>query len=468
MEIPKKIKGIMQKLIDNKFEAYIIGGAVRDHFFGIEPHDYDIFTNATGKQILKVFPNGRVMGGEERQAKILTVIVDGVEVSQYRSNGDRTEVGNTLEQHQATCDFTINAMAVDINGNFTNSQYNMQGRSDIDSKILRFVGNADERIKEDKLRVMRAIRFICKYNLKVGRQTLKQIMKTYISNLPKERIREELLEIMKYKNGIFTLARFNLLSQIIPELFHENHFMSGGDHHDETPIDHMINAFQVSCDITDNVLLKFAIMLHDIGKGESRSETAHTGTDMNGNEIESDWPLDVHFYNHETIGIELTKKIMKRLKFSKNEIKFVTHLIKTHMFGYKSDIKDKTYVKFFGTLEEHGVDIMDYVMLIYCDRQANMAKKRMKFGDFVKSSGMNFLLHNYYRVKYDIHKPFSIRDLAINGNDIMKFGVKGQEIGEILKDLYDCVMDGELQNIRPDLMFGLKAIINSRYGAVGK
>ena len=94
MKIPKNIKEIMQKLHDNKYDAYIIGGAIRDIFLGIEPNDYDIFTNATGKQILAVFPQGKILGGEERQKKILTVIVDGIEVSQYRSNGKRTEVLN--------------------------------------------------------------------------------------------------------------------------------------------------------------------------------------------------------------------------------------------------------------------------------------------------------------------------------------------------------------------------------------
>jgi len=139
-------------------------------------------------------------------------------------------------------------------------------------------------------------------------------------------------------------------------------------------------------------------------------------------------------------------------------------MIKTHMFGYKAQIKDNTYVRFFAELEKHNIDIMDYVMLIYCDRQANEKKTKMKFGDFVKSSGTNLLLHNYYRIKYDIHKPFSIKDLTVNGNDIMKYGIKGPDVGKILKDLYDCVMDGDLQNTRPDLMFGLKSIINSRHG----
>ena len=111
MIIPKNTKKIMQKLINNKFDAFIIGGWNRDMSIGHTPKDIDIFTNASGKQILKLFPNGVVIGNDERQQKILTVIVDGIEVSQYRANGDRTEVGNNLETHLKTCDFTINSIS---------------------------------------------------------------------------------------------------------------------------------------------------------------------------------------------------------------------------------------------------------------------------------------------------------------------------------------------------------------------
>jgi len=148
MEIPKEIKEIMQELLDNGFEAYIVGGAVRDNYYGFMPNDYDIFTNATGEEILKVFPQGKILGGEERQKKILTVVVDGVEVSQYRSSGDRTETGNDLASHQATCDFYINALVVDINGKYCgDAKITQMAFADLDDRLLRFVGNAQTRIK---------------------------------------------------------------------------------------------------------------------------------------------------------------------------------------------------------------------------------------------------------------------------------------------------------------------------------
>ena len=158
--IPDKIKGMMQVLLQNGYEAYIVGGAIRDYYFGVKPKDYDIFTNATGKQILEMFPEGKIIGGEERQEKRLTVVVHGVEISQYRKNGDRTKTGNTLSEHQATCDFTINSIAMDVEGNIIDPY---RGTKHIEIKKLMFVGIPQERVDEDTLRLLRGIRFAARY-----------------------------------------------------------------------------------------------------------------------------------------------------------------------------------------------------------------------------------------------------------------------------------------------------------------
>ena len=146
----------MKKLLDAGFEAFLVGGAVRDIVLGYIPKDYDVFTNASGDEILKVFPEGRVIGNEERQKKILTVVVGDVEVSRYRGNGDRTEYGESLEEHTKTCDFTINSIAMTINGNLVDYQ---GGMLDIKNNIIRAVGNPHTRFQEDLLRVLRLVRF---------------------------------------------------------------------------------------------------------------------------------------------------------------------------------------------------------------------------------------------------------------------------------------------------------------------
>jgi tRNA nucleotidyltransferase (CCA-adding enzyme) len=441
LRIPIKIKSIMQKLIDNNFECYIIGGAVRDYLLGLEPHDYDLFTNANGKDIKKLFPNGIIIGGAERQKKILTVIVDGVEVSQFRKSGDRTLTGADLITHQYTCDFYINALAIDINGEFSGDTLILQnGLDDIRHKLLRFVGDPESRVKEDKLRILRGIRFMLKYNLNPSIETSKIINRTFLTNLPIERISKEFVKLLEFKDSIKILHQYNLLKQILPELYHENHFKDGGSHHNETPFEHMCEAFKQACRITTDYRIRLAALLHDISKGDVREEDGD----------------NIHFYQHETKGYEITKQILERLKFSNDDITFISTIVKKHMFGYLETIQDKTYVKFYAELESKNISIYDFLMVVYCDRQANLKKPRDSFGDFCKKSNEKYLLYHYNRIKSK-HYPFTIKDLEINGKDLINLGIKpGLEIGNHLRKIYDLVLEGELKNSRPELMYYLK------------
>lgn len=449
VSIPENVKAIMQKLLDNGFEAYIIGGAVRDKLLEKEPHDYDIFTNADGKIIKKLFPKGVIIGNEERQKKILTVIVDDVEVSQYRANGDRTETGTSLKVHQSFCDFTVNAMAMDINEKITHyDDGNNTSRLDINHKILRFCGNPYHRllgdeendVPGDKLRAMRAAIRKCKDGFKLQKASLDAIMGLDISDIPPERVRDELIKIMEYENGLDVLDELRLLPQIIPELYHENMLKSGGTHHDETPQQHSFNAFRISCGITDNYKPKLASTLHDIGKSITR-----TGE---GN--------DIHFYSHEAEGSDIAKKILTRLKFKNDDIKKICYMIRNHMFGYMDKITKKGYVKFFHGLEKNGIDIMHYVMVLYCDNQGNEAKKRLKFGDFIRGS---WLLGHYWECKYDNNVPFTVKELEVGGKDLIEIGIKpGPEIGKMLNLAYQQVLSGKLENKKHFLMSWIRSI----------
>ncbi len=465
MIIPDKIKGIMQKLLDNKYEAYIIGGAIRDSLMNIKPHDYDIFTNATGEEILKIFPKGRVIGGEERQATILTVIVDGVEVSQYRSNGDRTKTGKTVEEHQATCDFTINAIASDIYGCLLGGDVDIssQGESDVRDRKLRFVGNPKDRIKEDPLRILRGIRFFLKYNLSIDTEThIELIQRKKVLNLPKERVREELLKIfsLKLKKGFLK----SILTFLPEDLVHIKMFEDGGQHHKETPYDHSENSFLEISKITNNSILRLSALLHDVAKGVCKTSGIDDGILKKAPNIKDDGILKkapnikddgilvdvpIHFYEHEKIGSEIVNKWMKEYKFSKDEMKYVTSLIKLHMFGYKEEISDKTYIKFFNKLEEANIPIIDYIMLIYADHQGNMSKKRIKFGDFIKH---NYLYNNWLRIR-ELKTPFTVKDLAISGKDLIeRYGMEpGKKIGLILNSVLEKVIDGDLRNERAEI-----------------
>ena len=423
----------MEQLTDRGFEAYIIGGAIRDILFKETPIDYDVFTNATGDEILGVFPSGVVIGNEERQKKILTVIVDGIEVSQYRKNGDRTEVGTSLKEHIATCDFTINAIAMGLDQKLINL---VGGIEDCDDHIIRCVGSPEERFREDPLRILRCVRFSVKYGLGVEDNTFNSMksMRNELMLLPPERIREEFMKVLDY-NGISSLYHWLLLPTLIPECIGWE--TDGGEKHRESIREHSLFAVKNADTITDNTLLKFACLLHDIGKVETKKI------------------IDDHttFHKHEFVGALLTKQIMERLKFSTADIKYVTTLVRYHMFGFMLDPSKKAYAKFFKALEDNGVPIEDWVLMTYCDNQANMAKKRLKYGDFIAG---NKHLHKYYEMKHK-KEPFRIEELEINGFDVMKQGIKeGKDVGVALKHIFDRVLDGELENTRKELLKYLK------------
>jgi tRNA nucleotidyltransferase (CCA-adding enzyme) len=436
--IPDNVKTIMQSLIDNGFDAYIIGGAVRDVMMGVVPSDWDIFTDASGHEILSIFPYGNIIGGEERRAKILTVVVDGVEVSQYRANGDRTKTGTSLDRHLSTCDFRINSMAMDIDCKITDNHY---GRMYIKERAIYCVGDCKDRIKEDKLRALRAVRFGVKYNFVIDPELYRVILNTDISDLPIERVKDELLKTIIYPDAISTMARFNLINKIVPE-FTPSVQLDGGRHHDETVDQHMFNAQNIACALTDNPILVFACAFHDIGKPSTQEHKEDGGTS---------------FHNHDRVGAEMLREIMLRLKFSNMDIKYVGILVSEHMFGYASDARCKngTFVKHFKRLEDAGISIEDYMILQYSDSQANTKNSRMKFGDFIQS---NKLYKKYFELRHS-NTPFGIRDIAISGKDLLDIGIPaGREIGDTLNEIFDVVASGDLENTRPALMYYLKNV----------
>ena len=436
--IPNKIKGLMQKLLNNKFEAYIIGGAVRDIFLKEIPHDWDIFTNATGEQIQKIFPKSVIIGSEERQEKILTVIVDDVEISQYRKNGDRTKTGTSLKEHQATCDFTMNSIAMDINKHFID---NFEGIEDARDRTLRFVGNAIKRIKEDPLRVLRGIRFILKYDLECDDKTDRLLKDTNLDELPKERIRDELMKILSLDLEQYFLIK---IDRFLPEeLLHRNMDLSGGKWHNETPYDHLENSCLEICKITSNPLIRLSVLLHDIGKATKRTVDLKT--------------KEIHFYEHQKEGADIVRRWMNEYKFSSKDIKFVTTLIYNHMHGYL-DIKPskKFYIKLFNSLESAGITIEEYAIQLYGDFQGNLSKKRIRFGEFIKG---NKYIKKYYEIKYS-EEPMNVTDLKVGGKDVIeRLKLSGADIGKILNHLFEQVMEGHLKNDRAELLNYMKTVV---------
>ncbi len=443
-KIPKDVTNIMQSLIAHGFDAYLIGGCCRDWLFNeyhgtnYEPHDFDLFTNASGESLQNIFPNHKIIGGEERQKKVLTIIVEGNEVSQYRCNGDRTatKLNCTLEEHQATCDFTINSLAMDMNGNIFDSQ---NGEKDIENKILKFVGNAEDRIEEDPLRILRGLRFRLKYGLTTCQNTNQLEFISEPKNLPKERIREELLKILS-ENDLHKHS-LNILEEYFPrELHSPTMFLGGGKHHNECPWAHCNKSFLTSSKLTTNPLLRLATLLHDVGKAITRSE-------------END---EIHFYQHHKASEDITRKWMETLKFPQRDIEYVCAIVRNHMHGYNDEIPTKkSFIKLFNYLDRHKVPIEDFVVQLYCDHQGNLAKKKINFLEFLKG---NKYYKKYYEFKYT-NEPFNIGDLEIKGSDLIENGYsQGPEMGRVLNCLFDEVMSCKINNVKQELIMRVREI----------
>jgi len=438
IKIPEDVELKMKVIEGLGHKVFVVGGAVRDCMLGEEPHDWDLFTNCPCEVLLKIFPKGVVIGGQERQEKILTVIVDDVEISEFRLNGDRTLTGSTIEQHCKTCDFTINALCVDSKGEVYDY---VGGMADLHNRVLRFVGDAYARISEDPLRALRGIRFLAKFDLTPEYLTKDVLLNTWghIVNLPKERIRDEVLKIMEEDSGATTLAQYKVLTMMIPEL--NKCAIEGGEHHDELVLQHLMYAYESAKGITDDKRIWLAALLHDIGKPKS---------------VSYDKDKNIHFYQHHKIGADIVRDWMNEYKFSQKDTDFVCTLIYEHMWTNRDgNPSKKGYVNHFKYMEDKGVDVMDYIKLIYCDHQGNMSHERIKFGDFVQSSDL--------KTKYDELKfskvPFCVKDLEVKGEDVMNFGIPaGKIVGAILKEIYKRVMNGEVENNRPQLMHELKGL----------
>lgn len=454
MNIPDNIKGLMQKLIDNDFEAYIIGGAVRDSIMGREPHDYDIFTDANGEQILEIFPHGKVMGNDERQKKILTVIVDSnpkplkgtngfsvygaVEISQYRANGERTETGTNLYEHCATCDFTMNAMACDINGNITDY---FDGKIDITNKIIKCVGDPNDRFREDPLRMLRAIRQSVQLGFAISYFIECQINNYHKELLPilsVERIRDELIKMQGYPDAWRLLRKVEVLDWLLPE-FTNVYNLDGGQYHNEDVDKHSENTYRLSCEMTDDYRIHIATKLHDAGKGLTFSDKTGFRT----------------FIGHEKASVDIAKSFLKVLKFSNTDIKYITTMIKLHMMGGVDKLSDKTIIKYVNELESAGISIEDMLIMTYCDNQGNEAKPRCKFNEFYQN---NNWLRKVYQLKYQ-KIPFKITDLEVSGKDLMEIDVKGKNIGLVLNFIYNLVQEGKISNDRRYLMYCLQSFV---------
>ena len=422
---------IIRRICECGYKAYLCGGAVRDNFLDITPHDYDLVTDALPDELEKIFPDRKV---KTVGANFLVTLIDNIEVSTYRSDKNFapgrqnciTSVCQTLDEDLARRDFTFNALAVcPYSGEVIDP---FDGRKDLDNKIVKFVGNPIERIHEDYLRMIRAARFACLIEGSLDRAAFNAICdhKHLVLKISPERIRIELLKVMEYrKPSIFfdILHDTGILEILFPELDSMYGF-DGGIHHSETLDIH----FKITGDTlsSKDPLLRLVGYFHDIGK-----IPAHLENENNT------------FVNHENLGAFMIQTIFEKYKFTNKEIERAENLVVFHMRSFDSLTSGKAIRRLLRVFAENNVNWKDWLKLKVADKRANLAKEQYK-REHIKKIALKI-----HKVKKAPERAFSVKDLKISGNHVMEILniSPGPQVGRILNSLLELVLDKpELNN----------------------
>lgn len=440
--LPTEAKQIIDTLKNAGFEAYAVGGSVRDMALGRPTKGWDFTTNATPEQILALFPDSfydNQFGTVGVKIKEKEDVVDIYEVTTYRSEGgysdrrhpDKVTWGKTIEEDLARRDFTINAIAYD--GKTLVDPYDGQG--DIEKKIVKAVGNPARRFAEDALRMMRAVRIATELRFMIEAATLEAIKANVrlLLAISSERIRDELLRLLAAEHasdGVLILKGSGIMKLILPEL--EGAFTvaqkSPLRHHIYDVGTHSVMALK-HCPSPDPVV-RLATLLHDIGKPQTHHK------DESGL---------ITFYNHEMKGAKLVRNIVQRLRLSKKQAELVTTLVRWHQFSVDERQTDAAIRRFIRRVGRDNLDAM--LALRIGDRLGGGAQET------------SWRLELYKKRLVEVQKlPFTVHDLAVDGYDVMReLGVKpGPIIGKILDQLFAQVEEGKLANEREELLARLR------------
>lgn len=442
-KIEADVLEIYRVLQNTGFEAYFVGGCVRDILLDRKVKDWDLTTNATPEQIQSVFPDsfydnafgtvGVPIKKDEETVKVVEITTYRTETT-YSNNRhpDKVEWGSTIEEDLARRDFTMNAIALKVTGEQTEFIDPYDGQKDIEQKLIRAVRNPDERFKEDALRIMRAIRFATQLDFTIEEKTWESIVtdSPLITNISYERIRDELLKILASPHalhGIELLDKAGILGIILPELMQGKDLsqVRPGRHHTTDVYTH--NIMSMHHTPSDDPIVKLAALLHDVGKPyvASQDEEGH-----------------VIFYNHEVKGAELAGIIADRLRLSKKQKEKIVTLIRWHMFTVDEQITDSAIRRF---IRRVGLEnVTDMMNLRIGDR----------LGSGTQTAESWRLKQFKEKIEQQLNPPFSINDLAINGNDIMKeLDIQpGPKVGEILQKLFEEVDEDLEKNTREYLV----------------
>lgn len=435
MKISEDAEKLINILSDNGCKAYAVGGCVRDYLLGKPEKDIDITTSAKPETVEEILKQNNIKVIETGlQHGTVTAVLNGenYEITTFRKDGEYKDnrrpesvsFVDDVKEDLSRRDFTINAIAynhkegiVDLFG----------GKKDIDNKVIRAVGNADLRFKEDALRIMRALRFSATLCFDIEESTKKAIFDNMylLDNIAKERIFTELKKLLAGDNALQVLDAYKeVIGVVIPELKPAFDCVQNNPWHIYNVYDHIIHAVDAA---PKDEIIRLTMLLHDIGKPSVKT------TDEKG--------ID-HFKFHAPVGADIAKKVLKRFKVSNEVYDKVTTLIRYHQ-GVENvdDIRVKRWLAKIGA---------DYTKALFKVRISDLyAHNPGKIGYELKK--LNELLIELDEI-VAAGEAFKISDLAVNGNDLIALGYKGKEIGEKLNEILMLVVDDRLNNMKEDIV----------------
>ncbi|MDO8240615.1 MAG: HD domain-containing protein [Candidatus Moranbacteria bacterium] len=464
-KIPKQVIEVLQKIEEQNFEAYIVGGCVRDLIMDKIPNDWDVTTNATPEKIQEIFPDNFYENNFGTVGVKVEKFTEGegehdvVEVTTYRIESkysdkrrpDEVAFAKTLQEDLSRRDFTMNALALRITHNVERETQIKKrstvhdprfeivdlydGQKDIEQKIIRTVGNAEERFDEDALRMMRAIRFHSQLGFAIEEKTLQAIKKFagHMQHISQERIKDELVKIILSDNpaeGIEMLHETGLLQFVIPEL-ESGVGIAQNRHHIHTIYKHCVLALQF-CP-SKKMEVRLASLLHDIAKPQTKRGEGEFAT----------------FYNHDHVGARVARKILQRLRFSNEIIEKVSMLVDNHMFYYNPEEVGESSVR--RLIQKVGLENMkDLIDVRIADRLGSGTPKAKPYK----------LRHLEYMIDKLSQDAVSVKMLKINGRDLMQdLGMTpGPKIGAILDVLLSEVIEDAAKNEKEFLLTRAKEL----------
>ena len=431
--MPPEVLHIINTLNAHGFEAYAVGGCVRDSILGRKPQDWDITTNAKPHEIKGIFEKTVDTGIKHGTVTVLAM-GQSFEVTTYRIDGEykdnrrpeTVQFTSSLDDDLKRRDFTINSIACHPVEGIIDP---FGGMHDIERKIIRTVGNPDARFHEDALRMLRAIRFSAQLDFDITEDTFESIKRNHhlIKNISQERIRDELTRLILSDHPLrmVQMRDTGILRHILPEFDVCFDVAQNHPYHIYDVGFHTLHALTA---IEPTYILRWTMLLHDIGKAVTKT------TDNNN--------ID-HFYGHPEKSAELSRKLLGRLKFDTRSTEIICKLIRFHDMDIKP--APRSVRKAVKTV---GDDIFaDLIKVQEADRRAQNPEKlppRLKMLDEIKA---------VYREIKESNQCLSLKELAIDGSDLLDAGFsQGPQIGKVLDRLLDAVIDNPELNTRENLI----------------